>query len=112
MVLKFIERDPAYPALLQATLRELLPIVTPRTGAMHQLEGFIFLSSPDSVTPLHLSPEHNILLQWRGTKTMTVFPQADEEITLARRMNAFTRALLIATCRGARNLPDIAARSI
>jgi hypothetical protein len=80
MVLKFVERDPAYGALLKATLDELLPVVTPRTGAMHQLEAFIFLSSPNSVTPLHFDPEHNILLQLRGTKTMTVFPQTDEEI--------------------------------
>ncbi len=80
MVLKFVERDPAYRALLEATLGELLPVVTPRTGAMHQLEAFIFLSSPNSVTPLHFDPEHNILLQLRGTKTMTVFPQTDQEI--------------------------------
>jgi Cupin-like domain len=80
MVMKFVERDPAYGALLKATLDELLPVVTPRTGAMHQLEAFIFLSSPNSVTPLHFDPEHNILMQLRGTKTMTVFPQTDEEI--------------------------------
>ena len=80
MVLKFVERDPAYGALLKATLDELLPVVTPRTGAMHQLEAFIFLSSPNSVTPLHFDPEHNILLQLLGRKTMTVFPQTDEEI--------------------------------
>ncbi len=81
MVLKFIERDPAYRALLDVTIRELLPLAAPCTGAMHQLEGFIFLSSPDSVTPLHFDPEHNILLQLRGAKTVTVFPQAVEEIT-------------------------------
>lgn len=80
MVLKFVERDPAYGALLKATLDELLPVVTPRTGAMHQLEAFIFVSSPNSVTPLHFDPEHNILMQLRGTKTMTVFPQTDEQI--------------------------------
>ncbi len=80
MVLKFVERDPAYAELLKATLAELLPVVTPRTGAMHQLEAFIFLSSPNSVTPLHFDPEHNILLQLRGIKTMTVFPQTDAEI--------------------------------
>ncbi len=80
MVLKFVERDPAYGALLRETLNELLPVVTPRTGAMHQLEAFIFLSSPNSVTPLHFDPEHNILIQLRGSKTMTVFPQTDAEI--------------------------------
>jgi hypothetical protein len=26
------------------------------------------------VTPFHFDPEHNILLQIRGRKTMTIFP--------------------------------------
>ncbi len=107
MVLKFVERDPAYGALLKATLDELLPVVTPRTGAMHQLEAFIFLSSPNSVTPLHFDPEHNILLQLRGTKTMTVFPQTDEEIAPGDAHERFYQGL------AHRNLPwrdDYAAR--
>ncbi len=80
MVMKFVEQDPRYRALLDATLAELQPVVGPATGPMHQLESFIFISSPNSVTPLHFDPEHNILLQLRGTKTMTVFPATDEEI--------------------------------
>jgi Cupin-like domain len=80
MVLKFIEQDAAYRALLDEALDELLPVVRPRTGAMLKREGFIFLSSPDSVTPFHFDPEHNILMQLRGTKTMTVFPADDETI--------------------------------
>ena len=50
------------------------------TGEMLKLEGFIFLSSPDAVTPFHMDPEHNILLQLKGSKTMTVFPADDEEL--------------------------------
>lgn len=93
MVLKFVERDPAYRALLKSTLAELLPVVKPRTGAMHQLEAFIFVSSPNSVTPLHFDPEHNILLQLRGTKTMTVFPQTDEEIAPGEAHERFYQGL-------------------
>jgi quercetin dioxygenase-like cupin family protein len=107
MVLKFVERDPAYGALLKATLDELLPVVRPRTGAMHQLEAFIFLSSPNSVTPLHFDPEHNILLQLRGSKTMTVFPQTDTEIAPGDAHERFYQGL------AHRNLPwrnDYAAR--
>jgi hypothetical protein len=99
MVLKFVERDPAYGALLKATLDELLPIVTPRTGAMHQLEAFIFLSSPNSVTPLHFDPEHNILLQLGGSKTMTIFPQTDSEIAPGAAHERFYQGL------AHRNLP-------
>jgi hypothetical protein len=107
MVLKFVDRDPAYGALLKSTLEELLPVVAPRTGAMHQLEAFIFLSSPNSVTPLHFDPEHNILMQLRGTKTMTVFPSTDAEIAPNVLHEQFQLGL------ASRNLPwrdDFAAR--
>ena len=89
VVLKRIEQVPAYAALLRAALAELEDLVVPRTGAMHQLEGFVFVSSPGSVTPFHFDPEHNILLQLRGTKTMTVFPGDDERLLSAEAQEAF-----------------------
>ncbi len=80
MVLKFVEQDPAYRELLAETLAELDAAIRTKTGAMLKQEAFIFISSPNSVTPLHFDPEHNILLQLRGTKAMTIFPSDDEEI--------------------------------
>ena len=91
MVLKFVEQDPAYRAVLEEVLGELRPIVTPRTGEMLKLEGFIFVSSPGAVTPFHFDPEHNILLQLRGSKTMTVFPADDAAIAHGRQHEAFHR---------------------
>ena len=35
-------------------------------------EGYIFISAPNSMTPSHVDPEHNFLLQIRGTKEMHV----------------------------------------
>lgn len=89
VVLKRIEQDPPYAALLRDALGELEAIVVPRTGRMHQLEGFVFISSPGSVTPFHFDPEHNILLQLRGHKTMTVFSGADERLLSAQAQEAF-----------------------
>lgn len=89
MVLKFVEQDPVYRALLEDILGELRPLVAPCTGEMLKLEGFIFVSSPGAVTPFHFDPEHNILLQLRGSKTMTVFPAADAEIAHGRMHEAF-----------------------
>ncbi len=80
VVLKRVEQHPVYAALLAEVLGELRHIVEPRTGAMLQLEGFVFISSGGSVTPFHFDPEHNILLQVRGSKVMTVFPVEDEEL--------------------------------
>jgi len=42
-------------------------------------QGFVFISSPDAVTPYHFDPEHNILLQLVGTKVMTQFPADDPQ---------------------------------
>jgi hypothetical protein len=72
MVLKNIERDPAYKALLDEALDEVAPLVADREGGMTEREGFIFLSAPGSMTPSHTDPEHNFLLQVRGTKEMNV----------------------------------------
>jgi oxalate decarboxylase/phosphoglucose isomerase-like protein (cupin superfamily) len=89
MVLKRIEQHPEYAQLLNDTLDELEPLIAKRTGAMLGREGFIFVSSPGSITPFHFDPEHNILLQIRGTKTMTVFSPTDEELVGPEAHEAF-----------------------
>jgi hypothetical protein len=89
MVLKFVEQDAAYRALLADTLAELDPVLHRTTGPMLKQEAFIFISSPNSVTPLHFDPEHNILLQLRGTKSMTVFAADDEEVAPPTAHEAF-----------------------
>lgn len=76
-VLKNIEQDQRYKALLGALLGELEEAIAPRTGPVLKPQGYIFVSSPNAVTPYHFDPEHNILLQLRGTKEMTVFPAHD-----------------------------------
>ncbi|MGE4429856.1 MAG: transcriptional regulator [Sphingobium sp.] len=97
-VLKHVERDPAYAALLHDALEDIRPIVEASTGPMLHREGFIFLSSPNSVTPFHMDPEHNILLQIMGDKVMNAFPTHDDVTVPARQSEAFSRG-------GHRNLP-------
>ncbi|GGZ10875.1 transcriptional regulator [Novosphingobium colocasiae] len=75
--LKNIEQHPAYAALLADLLEELRPVIEARTGAMLKTQGFIFVTSAGGVTPYHFDPEHNILLQVRGSKVMTQFPAGD-----------------------------------
>ena len=88
-VLKNVERDPAYAALLDNALADLESIVTASTGPMLHREAFIFLTSPGSVTPFHMDPEHNILLHIMGSKTMTVFPARDEDLVPAQKSEEF-----------------------
>jgi hypothetical protein len=77
-VLKNIESVEAYRDLLLNLLKEIRPVVEPRTGEMLTPQGFIFVSSPGSITPYHFDPEHNILLQLRGQKIMHVWAAGDE----------------------------------
>lgn len=97
-VLKNIENVPAYRTLLMDLLGELEPVVTPRTGAMLTPQGFVFISSPGSITPYHFDPEHNILLQLRGTKVMNVWPSGDERFAARREHERYHTG-------GHRNLP-------
>lgn len=76
-VLKNIEQNPDYEALLQSLLSEIRAEIEAKTGAMLRPQGFIFISSPNAVTPYHFDPEHNILLQLKGSKVMTQFPAGD-----------------------------------
>ncbi len=76
-VLKNIEQHPAYAALVAELLDEIEAEIVPKTGRMMKTQGYVFVSSPDAVTPYHFDPEHNILLQLTGEKAMTVFPAGD-----------------------------------
>lgn len=72
LVLKNVEQDPRYRALLDGLLDGVAPHVPGGDDTRLGREAFIFVSAPGSVTPAHVDPEHNFLLQIRGTKTMHV----------------------------------------
>ena len=76
-VLKNVEQSPDYAALLAVLLDELRLSIAPTTGPVLKAQAYLFVSSPDAVTPYHFDPEHNVLLQLRGSKTVTVFPAGD-----------------------------------
>ena len=75
--LKNIEQVPEYARLLEELLAEIRPEIEAKTGAMLKTQGFIFITSPGGMTPYHFDPEHNILLQVKGSKVMTQFPAGD-----------------------------------
>lgn len=91
MVLKKVDVDPAYAALIDRCLEEIASVIEPATGAILRREAFIFISAPESVTPFHMDPEHNILLQIAGAKTMRVYPAGDATIVPQEVHEAFHR---------------------
>lgn len=76
-VLKNIEQVTEYKVLLNRLLEEIRPSIESKTGRMLSPQGFIFISSPNAVTPYHFDPEHNILLQITGSKILTQLPAGD-----------------------------------
>ena len=89
LVLKYIERDKEYKQLLDACLDETMPYVKPALGETFKREGFIFISSPGSVTPYHSDPEHNFLLQVRGNKAVHLFDANDRNILSEEELENF-----------------------
>jgi hypothetical protein len=97
MVFKNVERDPAYRGLLDTCLDQVREHSESAWPGMGRREGFIFVSSPGSVTPYHMDPEHNFLLQVRGQKHVSLFDGEDRELLTERELEKFY-------ARGHRNL--------
>jgi hypothetical protein len=97
-VLKHIQNDADYAALLRDLLEELRPEIESKTGEMLTLQGFIFISSPHAVTPFHFDPEHNILLQITGDKVFTIYPAGAEDVAASVEHERYHAG-------GSRNLP-------
>jgi hypothetical protein len=83
MVLKRVENSPEYRKLLEDTL---LSVARARgfnsmlVADFEQLEGFLFVSSPNSTTPFHLDSEDNFFVHIHGEKFFTIFDNSDRAI--------------------------------
>ena len=86
LVLKYVEHDPDYRALLHQCLAEVARHSEAVRPGMCLAQAFIFISSPGSVTPYHMDPEHNFLLQIRGSKQIHLFDGRDPAILSAREL--------------------------
>jgi hypothetical protein len=80
LVLKYVESDPDYRALLLRCLDEVRVHSESLRPGMRDAQAFIFVSSPGSVTPYHMDPEHNFLLQIRGWKQICLFDTDDRSV--------------------------------
>ena len=83
MVLKRVENSPEYRRLLEDTL---LSVARARgfnsllDAGFEQVEGFLFVSSPNSTTPFHLDSEDNFFVHIHGEKFFTIFDNNDRSI--------------------------------
>ena len=83
MVLKRVERVPAYRALLEEVLNGVARDMGHRdaddAGFTH-LEGYVFVSSPNATTPFHSDPEDNVFVQIHGDKFFHVIDNRDGSV--------------------------------
>ena len=83
MVLKRVENSPEYRRLLEDTL---LSVARARgfnslaDAGFEQVEGFLFVSSPNSTTPFHLDSEDNFFVHIHGEKFFTIYDNTDRAI--------------------------------
>ena len=95
MVIKMVERDPQYRALLTNFVEQANLAAGRGAGEYTDLQGFIFVSSANATTPFHLDAEENILIQIHGDKFVRTFdnsdrlliPEEDMEISPSKHRN-------------------------
>jgi Cupin superfamily protein len=70
-----VEDDPGMAELMNTQLNRLESGMIARwgkRGKMRKRVGFVFVSSPNSVTPVHFDIEHSLLMQVSGSKTVSI----------------------------------------
>jgi hypothetical protein len=77
MVMWNLEQNESYRRIIDAVLDQIAPLLPKREAGMGRREAFLFISSPNSVTPVHFDPEHNFLLQISGIKQISIGKFAD-----------------------------------
>src|SRR5215471_8611011 len=75
LTLLMVEEDPAMAEIMNTYLDQLEAGITAKQGKRVKLRkrvAFVFVSSPNSVTPVHFDIEHSLLMQVSGSKTVSV----------------------------------------
>jgi hypothetical protein len=87
MTLLNIEQLPRYKHLIDEQLDSLARSVGLSPASWRRRMGFIFVSSPGSVTPAHFDIEHSLCIQLRGERSLTfgAFTDADNRETEVHR---------------------------
>ena len=67
-----VEQDPGMAELMNTNLDQLESGIIAKQGKMRRRVAFVFVSSPNSVTPVHFDIEHSLLMQVSGSKTVSI----------------------------------------
>ena len=89
MSLLNIQADPEYRTLVDAVLDSIKPMVDAVDPGMCYRAGWIFVTSPRTVTPFHFDKEHNFLFQINGRKRIYVWDHRDEVVASEQSRDLF-----------------------
>jgi hypothetical protein len=67
-----VEADPGMAELMNTQLDQLEAGIIAKQGKLRKRVAFVFVSSPNSVTPVHFDIEHSLLMQVSGCKTVSI----------------------------------------
>ena len=91
MVLKRVDAHPAYRNILE---QALLSVAKARghdsldEAGFEDIQGFLFVSSPNSTTPFHTDAEDNFFVQIHGEKFFHVYDNRDHSIASVEELEA------------------------
>ena len=86
MVIKSAESDQEYREVLETCIREVGESLGDTVPEFSNLRSFVFVSSPGAVTPFHIDPESQFLLQIAGDKRIQIFDREDRDIISAKQL--------------------------
>jgi hypothetical protein len=77
MSLLNVQTDDIYRGLVDQVLDDLKPRIDRVDPGMVYRGGWIFVTSPNTITPFHMDREHNFILQVKGHKRLLVWEPDD-----------------------------------
>lgn len=79
------EADPSFVELHKDLISDVSILMKERRVGTYPVESmlYLFIASPNSITPFHIDRYSTILMQFQGSKELTVFPQWDERVVPA-----------------------------
>lgn len=93
MVLKRVDKMPEYREVIEATLLSVARargFMSLDEAGFSQIEGFLFVSSPNSTTPFHMDAEDNFFVQIHGEKFFAIYDNRDGAIADAAQVEYST----------------------
>jgi hypothetical protein len=85
------EAEASFAGLKRDLLADTESIIRARDLGRRAIDAelYLFIASPNSVTPFHIDRNSTFLMQFQGTKTVHVFPQWDERVVTAADAEAY-----------------------